>query len=142
MEMTREDGYMISTDQQRLDIDYIHWWLSERSYWAKGRSRATVEKTIANSLCFGLYAGAKQIGFGRVITDFTLFGWLCDVFVDEAQQKRGLGKWLVQTVFAHPDLAPVKSWMLATRDAHELYRRFGFETISTPDNFMRRMHDE
>jgi GNAT superfamily N-acetyltransferase len=136
MEWTREDGYLISTDKQRLDIDYIHRWLSEQSYWAQGRSREAVETSIANSLCFGLYQGDRQVGFARIVTDYANFGWLCDVFVDNELRGQGLGKWLVQTVLNHPDVARIRGLMLATRDAHELYRRYGFEILTSPERFM------
>ena len=136
MEWRREDGYLISTDKQRLDIDYIHRWLSEQSYWAQGRSRAAVETSIANSLCFGLYQGDRQVGFARIVTDFANFGWLCDLFVDNELRGQGLGKWLVQTVLNHPDVARIRGLMLATRDAHELYRRYGFEIVGSPERFM------
>jgi GNAT superfamily N-acetyltransferase len=136
MEWQREDGYLISTDKQRLDIDYIHRWLSEQSYWAQGRSRAAVETSIANSLCFGLYQGDRQVGFARIVTDYANFGWLCDLFVDNELRGQGLGKWLVQTVLNHPDVAQIRGLMLATRDAHELYRRYGFEIVGSPERFM------
>jgi GNAT superfamily N-acetyltransferase len=140
MEWTREGGYLISTDKQRLDIDYIHRWLSERAYWAQGRSREVVEKSIANSLCFGLYHDEWQVGFARVVTDLSTFGWLCDVFVDEEERGQALGKWLVQTVANHPDLAHIRRLMLATRDAHELYRRYGgFEMLGTPERWMAKV---
>lgn len=139
MEWTREDGYLISTDKQRLDIDYIYQWLSEQSYWARGRSRATVEQSIANSLCFGLYHGSKQVGFARVVTDLATFGWLCDVYVDESYRGHALGKWLIQTVVNHPDLAQIRRLMLATRDAHELYRKYGgFEMLGSPERWMAK----
>lgn len=128
-EVQREDGYTISTDPQRLDVDYIHRWITGRSYWAPGRNRETVAKAIAHSLCFGLYgpsaAGEVQVGFARVVTDYATFGWLCDVFVDEAHRGQALGKWLIETVVSHPDLAHLRRLMLATRDAHELYSRYG-----------------
>ena len=134
MEWMREDGYSISTDKQRLDIDYTYHWLSEQSYWAQGRSREVVEQSIANSLCFGLYHGDKQVGFARVVTDLATFGWLCDVFVDESERGHGLGKWLIQTLVNHPDMARLRRLLLATRDAHELYRNYGgFEMLGSPE---------
>ncbi|MFN8465728.1 MAG: GNAT family N-acetyltransferase [Caldilineaceae bacterium] len=139
MEWIRDDGYSISTDKQRLDVDYIHRWLSEQSYWAQGRSRETVEQSIANSLCFGLYRGGKQVGFARVVTDLATFGWLCDVFVDESERGHALGKWLVQAVVSHPDLARIRRLLLATRDAHELYRKYGgFEVLASPERWMAK----
>ena len=89
MEVRRDDGYEISTDKARLDVAYIHRYLSEESYWARGRTPDTVEKAIANSLCFGVFWGAEQVGFARVVTDCATFGWLCDVFVDERHRGRG-----------------------------------------------------
>jgi GNAT superfamily N-acetyltransferase len=98
-----------------------------------------VETAIANSLCFGLFRGAEQVGFARVVTDYATFGWLCDVFVDEQHRGRGLGKWLIETVVAHPDLASIKRLLLATSDAHELYRRYGgFEPLQNPERWMGR----
>jgi GNAT superfamily N-acetyltransferase len=136
MEWTREGGYLISTDKQRLDIAYVYHWLSERSYWAQGRSWEVVEQSIANSLCFGLYHGDRQVGFARIVTDYANFGWLCDLFVDNELRGQGLGKWLVQAVLNHPDVARIRGLMLATRDAHELYRRYGFEIVGSPERFM------
>lgn len=129
----------ISTDRSRLDIAYIHRYLSEECYWSIGRSRAVVEKSIANSLCFGMYDGDRQMGFARVVTDYATFAWLCDVFVDAAYRGRGLGKQLVQNVAAHPDLQGMRNFILATRDAHELYRQYGgFEALAAPDRWMAR----
>lgn len=129
----------ISTDRDRLDIAYIHRYLSEESYWAIGRSRAVVEKSIANSLCFGVYDGDRQIGFARVVTDYATFAWLCDVFVDAAYRGHGLGKQLVETVVAHPELQGMRNFILATRDAHELYRQHGgFEALAAPERWMAR----
>lgn len=140
MEWKREGGYLISTDKQHLDIDYIYHWLSEQSYWAQGRSRDTVVQSIANSLCFGLYHGSKQVGFARVVTDLATFGWLCDVFVDESERGHGLGKWLIQTLVNHPDMARLRRLLLATRDAHELYRNYGgFEMLGSPERWMAKI---
>jgi len=138
-EVTREDGFTISTDRARLDIDFVHRWLSEESYWALGRALEVVERAIANSLCFGLYSDERQVGFARVVTDYATFGWLCDVFVIDEARGNALGKWLVQMVVAHPDLAEVRRLLLATRDAHELYRRYGgFENMTNPERWMIR----
>ncbi len=129
----------ISTDRSRLDIAYIHRYLSEECYWSIGRSRAVVEKSIANSLCFGVYDGDRQMGFARVVTDYATFAWLCDVFVDAAYRERGLGKQLVESVVAHPDLQGMRNFILATRDAHELYRQYGgFEALAAPERWMAR----
>lgn len=129
----------ISTDRSRLDIAYIHRYLSEECYWSIGRSRAVVEKSIANSLCFGMYDGDRQMGFARVVTDYATFAWLCDVFVDAAYRERGLGKQLVENVVAYPDLQGMRNFILATRDAHELYRQYGgFEALAAPERWMAR----
>ena len=129
----------ITTDRSRLDIAYIHRYLSEECYWSIGRSRAVVEKSIANSLCFGVYDGERQMGFARVVTDYATFAWLCDVFVDAAYRGQGIGKWLVETVVAHPELQGMRNFVLATRDAHELYRQHGgFEALPAPERWMAR----
>ena len=133
------DQVEISTERSRLDVAYVHRYLSEHCYWAVGRSRDIVEKSIANSLCFGLYAGAQQIGFARVVTDYATFAWLCDVFIDDLYRGQGLGKRLVEAVVAYPALQGLRNFILATRDAHELYRGYGgFETLRTPDRWMAR----
>lgn len=128
-EWTR-DEYTISCERARLDLDVIHEFLSGESYWARGRSRESVERSINNSLPFGLYKDAQQVGFARVVTDYATFAWLADVFVLHSERGRGLGVWLVETVVSHPDLQGLRRWILATRDAHELYRRFGFRDLS------------
>lgn len=133
------DGYTISTEKARLDREYVHRWISQKSYWAPGRSREVQEQAIDNSLCFGLYADERQVGFARVVTDYATFGWLCDVFVDESERGRGLGKWLIESLLTHPNLVHMRRIMLATRDAHELYRRYGgFEMLGTPEYWMAR----
>jgi GNAT superfamily N-acetyltransferase len=135
----RLNDFTISMDKSRLDIDLIHDYLSNTAYWAAGRSRDTVEKSLANSLCFGVYKGDEQVGFARVVTDFATFGWLCDVFIVEAYQGQGLGKWLVGCVISHPELRTLRYILLATRDAHELYRRYGeFELLEKPERWMAR----
>jgi GNAT superfamily N-acetyltransferase len=132
------DGFTISTDRDRLDLAAIHRWLSEASYWAKGRAFETVERSVAHSLCFGVYAAdGAQAGFARVVTDYTTFAWICDLFILEAYQGQGLGKWLVQTITGHPDLQGCSRVLLATRDAHELYKRYGgFLELGTPEKWM------
>lgn len=127
---------IISTDKSLLDIPLIHDYLSNRSYWAQGRSLPMVRQSIEKSLCFGLYVDGKQAGFARVITDYTVFAWLLDVFMLEAYQGQGLGKRLIQHVRHHPDLQGVRRWMLATRDAHGLYQPFGFAALADPAMFM------
>ena len=124
-EWTRGD-YTISTDPRRLDLDVIHGFLT-RSYWAEGRSRERVALSIAHSLPFGLHHASGQVGFARVVTDHVVIAYLADVFVLEPHRGRGLAKWLVETVVSVPELRRMRRWILGTRDAHGLYRRFGFE---------------
>ncbi len=123
----RQGEYTISDDRARLDFDVIHGFLGGESYWARGRSRERVERSVENSLPFGLYRGdGRQVGFARVVTDRATFAWLADVFVVAEERGRGLSKWLVECVLAHPELQDLRRWLLATRDAQELYRRYGF----------------
>lgn len=137
-----QDDYVISTDKTRLDVRLIHDYLSRSSYWATGRPLDVVQRSIENSLCFGLYAGKQQVGFARVVTDHATFAWLCDVFVLESHQGQGLGKWLVRTVVTHPELRNLAIFLLATSDAHELYRRHGgFDGLPRPGKWMVRRHD-
>ncbi len=131
--------YTVSTDRARLDVDFVHDFLSRSSYWAQGRPYAVVQASIEHSLCFGLYQGAQQVGFARVVTDYATFAWLCDFFVAGSHRGQGLGKWLIECVVAHPDLRDLGVFLLATRDAHELYRRYGgFQELQMPDKWMRR----
>jgi GNAT superfamily N-acetyltransferase len=131
------DGYYISTDKGALDIDFIHHYLSEASYWAKGRSKAIVQKSIEHSLCFGVYtSGHEQVGFARVLTDYSILFYLMDVFIIENHRKKGLSKYLMETIMNHPELQGFQRYMLATHDAHSLYSQFGFELIKHPEWFM------
>jgi GNAT superfamily N-acetyltransferase len=137
----RRDNYLISTDRSKLQIEVIHHYLSEVSYWAKGRPLDVIKTSIENSLCFGVYEGDRQVGFARVVTDYAFFAWLGDVFILEDQRGKGLGKWLVQSVINHPGLKTVQRFILATHDAHELYRRYGqFETLPHPERWMTWTH--
>jgi GNAT superfamily N-acetyltransferase len=130
MQLTR-GPYSISTDPQRLDIDAVHAFL-RRSFWAEGIPRDLVEKSIANSLCFGLFDGGSQVGFARVVTDRATYAYLCDVYTLESHRDLGLGKWLIEAVMAHPDLQNLRRFQLVTRDAHGLYARHGFAAPSDP----------
>jgi GNAT superfamily N-acetyltransferase len=130
-------GYTLSTDKGRLDVARIHKTLSQRAYWAQGRPEEVVRRSIEHSLCFGIYDGVGLAAFARVVTDYATFAWLCDVFVMEAHRGRGLGKWLVEAAVSHPDLQGLGLFLLATRDAHELYRRYGgFEAVASPERWM------
>jgi GNAT superfamily N-acetyltransferase len=129
--------YTISTDRCRLDLGTVHRFLAEESYWAKGRPLAVIEKSVENSLCFGLYdAHDNQVGFARAITDFATYGYLADVFVLRPHRGQGLGKWLVKCVLDHPDLRGLCSWGLRTFDAHGLYARYGFSALARPEIVM------
>ena len=135
-EWTRGE-YTISTDPKRLDIDIIHGFLVG-SYWAEGRTRERVAQSIEHSLPFGLYHGEEQVGFARVLTDYVVLAFLADVFVLETHRGRGLGAWLVEVATSLPELRPIRRWLLGTRDAHDLYRKFGF-TEPKPGVLMERV---
>jgi len=127
--------YVISTDPARLDAVAIHAYLT-RSYWASGRTLEAVTRSLHYSLCFGLYHSGRQVGLARVITDWTTYAYLCDVYVLEEHRGRGLGKWLVESVLAHPELQTVRRWTLITSDAHGLYAGYGFTPQANPDRHM------
>jgi GNAT superfamily N-acetyltransferase len=128
----------ISTDRARLDVDLIHRFLSEESYWARGRPREVTERAIAGSLCFGAYDASGQIGFARVVGDAATFGFLADVFVVPRARGAGVGKALLASVLAHPDVRGLSRLTLATEDAHDLYARYGFVALDDADNWMVR----
>ena len=132
---THKDNFTISTDPTRLDIDAICDFLT-RAYWASGRPRERTERALNNSLVFGLYDRDKQIGVARVVSDYAVFAYLCDVFVHEEYRAQGLGKWLIKTVTSHPDLQGLRRWILATRDAHDLYKQYGWHPLNNPNGWM------
>lgn len=132
----QRDRFTISTDPARLDIDAIVDMLS-RAYWAIGRPRERTERAIRNSLVFGIYDGERQIGVARVVTDYSIFAYLCDVFIHEEYRATGLGKWLIQVIMGHPDLAGMRRWVLVTNDAHRLYRQYGFTSLDDPEEWMQ-----
>jgi GNAT superfamily N-acetyltransferase len=139
--MWSRDGFTISTDRAHLDRDVIWRYLHDESYWAKGVPRDLFERSIERSLNFGLFEGepgegGAQIGFSRVVTDDATFAWLCDVFVLPAYRRRGLATWLIETVVGHPDLQVQRGFLLATRDAHGLYAKFGWRSVEA-DRYMR-----
>jgi GNAT superfamily N-acetyltransferase len=134
----REGGVLFSTDPGRLDIDLVHRFLRDESYWVPGIHREKVERALAHSLNFGAYRDEAQIGFARVVTDHVGFAYLADVFVLAGERGRGIGTALVAFVMRHPDLAGVRRFMLATRDAHGVYARFGFAALAKPERFMER----
>ena len=134
-----EDEIEISTDQARLDIDVIHGFL-RTSYWAEGRRRSVVERAIRNSLCFGVYAGGRQVAFARVVSDRAVFAYMMDVFVIPEYRGRGISKALMRAVLDHPDLQNLRTFLLATHDAHGLYEQFGFRPLAQPERWMS-IHD-
>jgi GNAT superfamily N-acetyltransferase len=132
-------SYEISTDRTRLDIARVHRFLSTEAYWSPGVPREVVERSIENSLPFGVYTeGGEQVGFARVVSDRATFAWLADVYIESAHRGHGLGKRLVAEVLEHPELQGLRRWMLGTADAHELYRRFGFDGLKDVRRFMAR----
>ena len=130
--------YTISTDKNRLDIRIIHDFISNCSYWAQGRQIATMQRALDNSLNFGLYKNNQQIGFARVVTDYATFAWIADVFVLPEYRGQGLSKWLMEVILSHPELQGFRRWVLATKDAHSLYERYGFIALRRPERWMER----
>lgn len=142
--MTVSKGeYHISTDKDKLDIDFIHGFLT-RSYWAEGISMDIIKRSIKASLCFGVFDNGKQavlagrqVGFARMITDCATFAYLADVFIDEEYRGKGLSKWLMEVILSHPNLQGLRRMILATRDAYQLYSQFGFTTLNNPERWMQ-----
>ena len=130
-----ENHFTISTDKSKIDLDYVHEFLSN-SYWSPGVPMDTVKRAMENSLCFAVYDNDRQVGYARMITDTATFAYLADVFIDENYRGKGLGKWLVKSILAHPDLQGLRRIILATRDAHSLYAEFGFVPFTTPERWM------
>ena len=133
----QHENFIISTDKSKLNLHYIHQFLSTESYWAEGIPLTIVEKSIANSLCFGVYEGEKQIGFARIITDEATFGYLADVFIDKEYRGRGISKWLMNVISNLPFRQNLRNFMLGTKDAHKLYEQFGFTPLKSPERFMQ-----
>ncbi len=140
-----KDGYEISTDKSKLDIPFIHQYLSTASYWAKNIPLALVQKSIQGSVCFGVYdlqpgfPSGKQVGFARMITDGATFGYLADVFIIDQHRGKGLSKWLMEVIVEYPEFQALRRWMLATRDAHGLYSQFEFTALDKPERIMQRL---
>ena len=137
----KRDNCLISTDNSKLDINIIHNYLTN-SYWAKGITLDIVKRSIDNSTCFGVYENDKQAGFARVISDKATIGYLGDVFILESHRGKGLSKWLMECIMKHPDLHGFRRWILLTRDAHELYRKYGFKDLVKPDRYMEIVDSE
>ena len=131
-----KDEFQISTDKARLDVASIHQFLSTKAYWCLNIPRATLERAIQNSLCFGVYENEKQVGFARVISDYTTIAYLGDVYILEEYRGKGLSKWLIETIHSHQDLHGLRRWILLTADAHGLYRQFGWTEIADPPKWM------
>lgn len=129
-------GYLISTDNTLLAIPMIHQYLAEVSYWAKNIPFDVVEKSILNSFCFGVYYQNKQVGLARIVTDKATFAYLCDVFILEEHRGKGLSKWLMATIHAHPEMQGLRRWLLGTKDAHGLYAQFGWAPL--PEEMLQR----
>src|ERR1044072_741173 len=132
------EEFVISTDEERLQIDVIHKYLSEESYWAQGRTLENTRKAIENSICFGVYRDDQQLSFARVITDKATFAYLGDVFILPGYQKKGLSKSLMEAILAPPQLQNLRRWILAIKDAHGLYAQYDFTPLKFPDRWMER----
>jgi GNAT superfamily N-acetyltransferase len=131
----------ISTDKSKLDIPLIHSYLSDKTYWANGRTMEDVRRSIEHSVCFGVYKDGRQIGFARVITDFLAIAHICDVFILDEFKGHGYGKNLMRSIVNDPQFSTVNRWMLGTRDAHGLYRQFGFREPAHPERWMERLRE-
>ena len=136
MNQASETEFTISTDKGLLDIDRVHGFLANESYWAKNRTPEQTRTAIANSICFGVYYGDRQIGFARVVSDMATFAYLGDVFILDEFRGRGLGKMLMKAILEYPELQGLRRWILATRDAHGLYEQFGFSALKFPERWM------
>jgi GNAT superfamily N-acetyltransferase len=134
-------GFEISTDPERIDLAVVHGFLTA-SYWAQGIPVETVQRSIENSICFGVYHGSRQVGFARIISDQATFAYLADVFILPSHRGRGLSRWLMECIMAHPGLQGLRRWMLATRDAHGLYAKFGFTPLQKPGRWMEFHHPD
>jgi GNAT superfamily N-acetyltransferase len=130
-----EGNIEIDTEKARIPIESLYAFL-QTTYWAKQRSLATTELSVQNSLCFGIHYNLQFIGFARLITDYAVFAYLCDVFILPEYQAKGYGKLLMQTLHAYPDLQNVRHWILATQDAHGLYEQFGYTSLENPSRWM------
>ncbi len=133
--------FSISTDRRKLDRPMIHEFL-RNSYWAKGIPREIVDRSIEHSLCFGLHEREQQVGFARIITDYSTFAYVSDVFVLDSRRGQGLATWLMEVILGHPDLQNLRRWMLATADAHGFYRKVGFTELKNPERIMEILNSD
>lgn len=131
-----KNGFDLSTDRSRIDLDAVHLFLSTKAYWSLNIPKETVAKAIEQSLCFGVYHEDRQVGFARVITDYATIAYLGDVYIEEECRGLGLSKWLVETIMNHPSLQGLRRWILLTGDAHGLYRQYGWKEIAQPEKWM------
>ena len=136
-----KDQFSISTNKSKLDVVSIHEFLSTKAYWCLNIPKEKVQTAIENSLCFGVYEERKQVGFARIITDFSTIAYLGDVYILEEYRGKGLSKWLMETIMNHEDLQGLRRWILLTGDAHELYRQYGWTNIADPTKWME-LHDK
>ncbi|MCI0447523.1 GNAT family N-acetyltransferase [bacterium] len=127
--------FELTTDKNRMQVDVIYRFL-QKSYWADKRSLEAIKKSIEFSLPFGIFDGDRQIGFARVISDYSTFAWIADVYIEEEYRGKGLSKWLMESMLAHPELQDLRRWVLATKDAHALYSQFGFKLLNKPERWM------
>ncbi|NKI30436.1 GNAT family N-acetyltransferase [Croceivirga thetidis] len=132
----QKDEFLISTDKSKLDINAIHDFLSTKAYWCLNIPKEKVAMSIENSLCFGLFETHKQIGFARIITDFSTIAYLGDVYILEAYRGKGLSKWLLETIMNFSELQGLRRWILLTGDAHELYRKYGWTDLADSSKWM------
>lgn len=140
MDLTK-DGFSISMEKEKMDIDVIHSFLN-RTYWAEGISKEIIRRSIENSMCFGVFENDKQVGFARMITDKATFAYLADVFIVEEYQGRGLSKLLMESIMSHPDLQGLRRMVLATKDAHGLYKQFGFTSLINVERWMHILNND
>lgn len=126
----------VSTDKAKIDVEKVIRFLLDDSYWGRNRTVDQIKRSLDHSLCFGVYEGEEMIAFARVISDYAVFAYLADVFVDKQYRGRGHAKLLMNTIMEYPDLQTIYRWMLGTMDAHELYRPFGFQEVKEPKRWM------
>jgi N-acetylglutamate synthase-like GNAT family acetyltransferase len=135
-----KDDFNITTNSKKIDINAVCSLLAQ-SYWASSRKREIIIKSLENSLCFSLFHKNKQIGLIRVITDYATFAYLCDVIIAKEYRHQGLGVWFLECVIKYPDLQNVRKWCLVTKDAHEFYKKFGFDNLNNPERFMEKFNE-
>ena len=131
--------FRISTDIREMDVDLVHEYLSKQSYWAKGRGKEEVIKSMENSICFAVFDGNAQIGFARLVTDYVVFAWLMDVFVINEYKNKGVGRFLMDYIMNLPEIKEVNGFGLRTKDAHGFYIKYGFHQISEPETWMQKI---